>query len=220
MRAYKYLSKQFGLKSLCERRLKQSRIHELNDPFELRPYDLTDRNVRNSFMLMREQLGRENGLICFSSSWRDPVIWAHYADKHYGLCLGFEVPEITGDGDHDIAKRVTYISKPLPFPSDFLSLPLAKKKVVSDTIPFTKFEHWAYEGEIRIWGRLSNEEDGTHYFEFEERMRLVDVIIGERCTLKRDAIIRALGTHAEGVKIMKARASYNNFEMVEDEKWS
>ncbi|MGH9500452.1 MAG: DUF2971 domain-containing protein [Terriglobales bacterium] len=217
MRAYKFLSKQFGLKSLYERRLKQSRIRELNDPFELRPYDISEPMARSAFNAVREHFDRENGLICFSASWRDPVIWAHYADKHYGLCLGFEVPEITGDDDHDIAKRVGYISQPLPFPSDFQSLPLAKKKAVSDTIPFTKFEHWGYEGEIRIWGRLSKEEDGIHYLEFEERMRLVEIIIGERCTLKRHDIIRTLGTHVDGVEIRKARAAFDRFEMIEDE---
>jgi hypothetical protein len=217
MRVYKFLSKRFGLKSLYERRLKQSRVHELNDPFELRPYDMTDRDARYAFMALREHLDRECGLVCFSSSWRDPVIWAHYADRHCGLCLGFEVPDITGDGDRDIAKRVEYISEPLPFPPDFLELPLEKQKVVSDATPFTKFKHWAYEGEIRLWGQLSNEEDGNHYFEFEERMRLVEVIIGERCTLGRDAIMRALGAHADGVTVRKARAAFDRFEMVEVE---
>jgi hypothetical protein len=42
MRAHKFLDKHFGLKSLYERRLKHSQIHELNDPFELAPYDLTE----------------------------------------------------------------------------------------------------------------------------------------------------------------------------------
>src|SRR5689334_11048149 len=117
MRAYKFLNKHFGLKSLYERRLKQSRIHELNDPFELAPYDLTDTMLRWAFLDMREQLGRVNGLVCFSASWQNPVIWAHYSDQHRGLCLGFEVPELTGDGDKDIAKPVDYIRAPLEFPA-------------------------------------------------------------------------------------------------------
>jgi len=46
MRAYKFLNQQYGLKSLYERRLRRTRINELNDPFELRPYDLTNPKVR------------------------------------------------------------------------------------------------------------------------------------------------------------------------------
>ena len=126
MRAYKFLDAKFGLKSLRERRLKQSRIHELNDPFELTPYDLTEPTLRWAFLAMREELGREHGLICFSGSWSDPVLWAHYSDKHRGLCLGFEVPKITGDGNRDIAQAVEYITSPLKFPPNLASLPPAE----------------------------------------------------------------------------------------------
>jgi hypothetical protein len=37
MRVYKFLSEHFGLKSLYERRLKISRLYELNDPFDHTP---------------------------------------------------------------------------------------------------------------------------------------------------------------------------------------
>jgi hypothetical protein len=219
MHVYKFLNKQFGLKSLYERRLKQSRIDDLNDPFELAPYDLSDPAVRRAFLSVREFLGQENGLICFSASWQNPVLWAHYADKHQGLCLGFEIPKITGDGDKDIAKKVTYISRPLHFPREFLDLPDSRKLKCVDRIPFTKFEDWAYEREIRMWGRLSNEEDGLHFFEFEDRMRLVEVRIGASCTLPRAAIIRTLGTSVGEIRIVKVRAAHNRFAMVPDDEW-
>jgi hypothetical protein len=219
MRVYKFLNKQFGLKGLYERRLKQSRIHELNDPFELAPYDLTDPAVRHAFVSLREGLGQENGLICFSGSWQNPVIWAHYADKHQGICLVFEIPPITGDGGRDIAKKVTYISRRLRFPSEFLSLPQSRQLRYVNRILFTKFNHWAYEKEIRVWGRLSNEEDGLHFFEFENRMRLIEVRVGASCTLTRSAIIRALGTSATETKVVKVRAAHNKFAMVQDDGW-
>jgi DUF2971 family protein len=219
MRVYKFLSKRFGLKGLNERRLKQSRIHELNDPFELAPYDLTDPAVRHAFVSLRDSMVQENGLICFSASWQDPVIWAHYADNHQGICLGFEIPKITGDGGKDIAKRVTYISRPLRFPAEFLALPQARQLKYVDRIPFTKFRHWAYEKEIRVWGRLSNEEDGLHFLEFEQRMRLVDVRIGASCTLNRSAIMRTLDASASEIRVIKVRAAYNRFAMVQDDGW-
>jgi hypothetical protein len=217
MRAYKFLSKQFGLKAVYEGRLKQSRIHELNDPFDLAPYDLTDPTTRRAFRAVQEGLGAEAGLVCFSESWNNPVIWAHYGDQHRGLCLGFEVPEITGDGDRDVSKRVDYITTPFQFPSNFLELPFAEKKKHSDRIPFTKFVDWGYEREIRIWGLLRNEEDGLHFFEFnDDRIKLVEVIIGARCTLRGGDITRALGTRFSDVKIRRVRAAYDKFEMVED----
>lgn len=53
MRAYKFLDQKFGLKSLSERRLKISTLHDLNDPFELLPYEMSSerfilRSLRHS----------------------------------------------------------------------------------------------------------------------------------------------------------------------------
>jgi hypothetical protein len=32
-------------------------------------------------------------MLCFSRDWHNPVQWSHYADKHRGICLGFDVPD-------------------------------------------------------------------------------------------------------------------------------
>jgi len=62
MRAYKFLDAHFGLKSLYERRLKPSRISDLNDPFELVPYDLTDPVFRQTFLQTRDQMDEDRGV--------------------------------------------------------------------------------------------------------------------------------------------------------------
>jgi hypothetical protein len=46
MRAYRFLNEKFGLISLREKRLKISLLDDLNDPFELLPYEMTDPNRR------------------------------------------------------------------------------------------------------------------------------------------------------------------------------
>lgn len=149
MRAYKFLNAKFGLDGLRKKRLRQSRLHELNDPFELTPYDLTNPSVRQTFLQTRQEVGEGRAVVCFSSDWCDPVIWAHYSDKHRGLCLGFEIPEIKGDAENDESAYVSYIEKPLCFPAKFLELEDQKRFEVVRTILFTKFKHWEYEHEIR-----------------------------------------------------------------------
>jgi hypothetical protein len=218
MRAYKFLNEEYGLKSLRERRLRQSRIHELNDPFELTPYDLTEPELREAFLKTRDDIADDKGMVCFSADWRDPVIWAHYSDKHYGICLGFELPEITGDVENDESGLVSYIRNPLSFPSNFEERPDLKRFEIVRKVLFTKFKHWAYEKEIRIWAPLQNEADGHYFLEFDEKLRLVEVVIGARCKLTQSEITHALGSLAGEVKIIKARAAYNRFEMVEDVK--
>jgi hypothetical protein len=64
---------------------------------------------------------------------------------------------------------------------------------------------------------LQSEKNGLHFLEFDEKLRIVEVIIGASCTLPRSEITPALGASASEVKIIKARAAYDRFEMVEDE---
>jgi hypothetical protein len=216
MRAYKFLNEEFGIKSLRERRLKQSRVNELNDPFELTPFDLTDPAIRNTFFQTREDLSKEKGVVCFSSGWRDPVIWAHYSDKHRGLCLGFEIPNPKEEVD-DESGCVRYIEKPLHFPADFSELGDTERFEIIRKILFTKFINWEYEHEIRLWAPLAREEDGLHFLEFNETLRIVEVIIGARCALPRSEITQALGALASDVTIITADVAYDRFEMVKSD---
>src|ERR1700722_1039161 len=152
MRAYKFLNEKWGLAALNEKRLKLSRIFDLNDPFELTPFNLTDDDIRDAFFKTRDDVAKERGLLCFSSGWNDPVIWAHYSDKHRGLCLGFEIPELKVDAENDECGKVDYVGMPLPFPRAVFEEPegSASYEVVR-RILFTKFKHWEYEQEIRMW---------------------------------------------------------------------
>lgn len=147
MRVYKFLDAHFGLKSLYEKRLKISRLDELNDPFEFLPFELRNQKQRWAARATAQELGEKHGILCFSSCWTDPVIWAHYSDKHKGLCLGFEIP-----GDSQITRAVEYVSERLPFPDP-------PTLADSYAMLFTKFKHWAYEQEIRVWVQLNDKEE-------------------------------------------------------------
>jgi hypothetical protein len=206
MRSYKFLNAHFGLKSLYEKRLKLSTIDDLNDPFELLPYNLADRKHRWAVHETRKQLAAGRGVLCFSVHWRNPVIWAHYADKHKGLCLGFEIPE-----DKNILKVVKYVSKRLPFP-------IPPKLSDAEAMFFTKYSSWRYEREIRIWAALNDEEDGLYYCDFDDTLRLVEVIAGARGTVPKSAITRALGSLHGEVLLTKSRAGFTRFEIVRDER--
>lgn len=76
---------------LIQRRMKLSRFHELNDPFEMKPHSLADTEMRRITALLEREYFPHKGLLCFSDNWRSPVMWAHYADKHRGVCLGFDI---------------------------------------------------------------------------------------------------------------------------------
>jgi hypothetical protein len=107
---------------------------------------------------------------------------------------------------------------PYLFPLNFKELSDSEHDAFARKAIFTKFEHWLYEKEIRVWGPLENEDNGLHFVPFGENMRLTDVIVGQRCQVPKVEILSALGPLVGEVKIIKARAAYNKFEMVEDEE--
>jgi len=204
MVAYKFLNEHFGLKSLSERRLKISTLGDLNDPFELLPYEMSDRNLRRVLRETRDEATRRRGILCFSADWIDPVIWAHYSDKHKGLCLGFEIPD-----EH--CKKIKYVSQRL-------TLPACPTLADADALLFTKYINWRYEQEIRVWAALNEKEDGLYFSYFGEALRLIKVIAGARCTLLESEVAQALGPLTENVGVIRARAGFRKFEIVKDRR--
>lgn len=203
IRVYKFLCAHFGMKCLREKRLKISTLDDLNDPFELLAFEQTDKAKRKHFREARKTWAASRGLLCFSADWSDPVIWAHYSNKHKGLCLCFEVPDI-------VVRPVTYIDK---------RLPLTESINIDDASAwlYTKYENWAYEKEMRCWTDLTTPSDGLYFMDFGERLRLVEVIAGARCELAKDEILKALRPR-EDVEVIKARAGFRGFEIVPDKR--
>jgi len=93
MRAYYLTGSQFAVSNLALRRIKIARFADLNDPFELLGVDIGNKEHRSAFRATKDQLNESKGLICFSKSWSSPLMWGHYAEKHTGICLGFDVPD-------------------------------------------------------------------------------------------------------------------------------
>lgn len=202
MRVYKFLSCKYGLKAIRERRLKISEVRSLNDPFELIPFDLSDPTLRQGVIKSREEIGRDRGLLCFSRSWENPVLWAHYAESHRGLCLGFDVPD------------------ELPHPIDYVTIPIQLKEVdfgTANQMLFTKYDHWRYEDEVRIWSTLEEKTGSYYFYKFNEKLRLVEIIVGAGSPVSRRRLIQVLGHHQDGVRISRARLANNAFRVIEDE---
>ena len=224
-RAYKFLEKQFALKTLYERRFKIATLEELNDPFDLVPFDLSNPSLRQAMLATRSKLGQKVGLVCFSAKYSDPVIWSHYCNKHTGICLGFDIHETEDPNAPYEGRRINpvqYIDAPLAFPLNFKQLdPAGQNRVVLDML-YNKFRHWAYEQELRLWAYVSDEEDGIRYVNFEDSVtRLVEVIVGAKCTVPKKAIERALELGKfNDVTIKKVRPAPKGFCMEDDPNWT
>ncbi len=107
MRVYNFLTCENALDDISKRLVKISSLADLNDPFELMSVELPDREMRKAFKATKDYLNRHFGVICFSKRWSNPVLWAHYADKHRGICLGFDVPD-------SLIEEISYSGRRLP----------------------------------------------------------------------------------------------------------
>lgn len=163
-----------AIASLALGRLKVSRFSDLNDPFELLGVNLGDRAVRKAFRATRDQLNENQGLVCFTRDWKNPLMWGHYAEKHTGMALGFDVPR-------DMLTEVTYAEKLFDLKLD----PVTKRpqKGTVDKLIATKFRDWKYENEFRLFVQLDHDEaeGGLYFVPFSENLRLREVVLGPRC---------------------------------------
>jgi hypothetical protein len=205
MRVFHFLNEEYGLKDLRERRLKIALIMELNDPFEFLGPELSDRAKRRDLLDAKKTLAKEHGLLCFSGGWRNPVHWSHYGDKHRGLCLGFDVPD-------EMLKQVVYVTARSKWP-ETLTEDFAKAFL------FTKFAHWSYEDEYRVFTTLEEQENGVYFAEFSDQLKLRQVIVGAESTTTRADITEALGDLADGVEAFKARVGFRSFRVVRNQKY-
>jgi hypothetical protein len=196
VRVFHFLRSEHGLNNLRLGRLKVSQLDDLNDPFECFSADLSERKDRESFMRMKSHLASISELICFSRGWSNPVMWSHYAERHRGVCLGFEVPS-------EGLIPVRYISRRKKLCINELSIAKTKELLA------TKHSHWRYEDEVRYFRPLSQpEEDGRRYAKFGSDLRLTTVIIGSCSSLSRAEVEEALGTRKREVDLFKARLAF------------
>ena len=206
MRVYKFLSSEFALKDIREHRIKISEIHDLNDPFELIPFDLSDPDFRRGIIKSRDEMNRR-GVLSFSSKWNNPLLWSHYADKHKGICLGFDV--VAAD------ENTIYVE----YANERLPPPLKLDASFALNLLRTKFAGWEYEGEVRIFATRDTEENGYYYANFDGNgLVLREVIVGHRCCVERGQIIGLTTSYPaqEQIEIMKARLSFTTFMVIEN----
>jgi hypothetical protein len=87
---------------------------------------------------------------------------------------------------------------------------------------YTKFRHWAYEQELRLWAHAAEEEEGICYVDFQDGVtRLAEVILGADCTTPKKAIERVLQMGGfKDVTIRKMRPAREGFCMEDDPDWT
>lgn len=217
---YRFLAAEWALKTLSERRLRASRITELNDPFEWRIGTLAETPElaeagRKAFDDFVTRINDQWGIISMCAVASDPVVWSHYADSHKGIALEF-------DHDRDTGLHAVTYSHALPIfdVSRLLSEAFENQNAYINATLRTalgrKSLTWGYEREYRAHLDLTKcDEDNGHLFTSIPDDFLKRVILGIRCKTTIEEVEEALQAGGfKNIPVVRARMSETAYEIL------
>ncbi|MEW5251216.1 DUF2971 domain-containing protein [Microbulbifer discodermiae] len=213
---FKYGKLDYLQTTISESTLKFSNATEFNDSFEnkyqlrisrsRRPIDIYDfGRARSVYEEIKEHLERTK-ICCFSKDPTLPLMWAHYAANHTGVCYCFKQGDLFDSKSYK-SDQVRYSSVP---PKIYVieneTRKFSLKKQIFDTI-LTKSSVWQYEQELRFF--LESKDSIHHY----DRGALEAVILG--CKMDNESIAKTTEFIREHNK--KKGASVSVYHAVESE---
>lgn len=188
-----------------EQRMKVSLFPDLNDPFELASHNIGSKGVRAKLRAYTAEASKRFGLICFSDNWKSPVMWAHYADKHKGVCLGFDIND-------DYLTPIQYLEGRTLHCFD-KEAPVNSEQFI-DQMLYHKAQEWSYEREIRAIVLLDGPQRSMYHIPFGLNLQLREIIIGCRNLLSPRDLEPFILAQETSVQIIKARPAFKRFDMV------
>ncbi len=133
--------------------------------------------------------------------------------KHRGMCLGFDLSD-------ELIEEVKYTKDRLPIrfvdgdPAKGLEEPFVRELLT------TKYEHWGYEEEIRVFVGLDPAEiqGNSFFYPFSNKLQLAEVILGPLCELPISEVRGLVRGSYDRVRVYKARLAFKWFTVVPDER--
>lgn len=95
---YRFMDERWGLEAIMFRRFRVSRLMDLNDPFEWR-FGIEGHDPQKEAEALKwaedyaEKVHKFTGVLSYSGTASQPVLWSHYANKHRGLALEVKHPK-------------------------------------------------------------------------------------------------------------------------------
>ena len=217
MRVYHFLCAKYAISNLQKKEMKISTFGDLNDPFEFLNCEMANKDFQDAINKTRAEIYNYCGVICFSKNWSNPLLWSHYADKHKGICLGFDVR----DDKLDQLVKMDYINN-----KKELCYELEKEvgqnqrndeaeEIIMKKLLVSKFKDWEYEDEVRMFAQLDEKDKDNHGKYFVDTSNILDlkqVIIGVRCD-KTIEDIKICVEGYTGIEVIKARLDFETFKV-------
>jgi hypothetical protein len=217
---YRYLPWDSAIKTIEGKSFRVSRIVELNDPFEWVPgldpvkpeaadcakWCMVD---MNGFL---KEMNDNVGILSFSESIHEPVLWSHYADSHRGIA--FEVDIITPK-----LRKVKYTNERPVIDPRWINDQNEESRLLDILKKFwyRKSPGWAYEKERRVAIELNTcrTSNGMFFLDIPtDYLNLKRVILGARCNLGMSYVRRALDLNGfDNVGVVQAKQCNKTYDI-------
>ncbi|MFB9077781.1 DUF2971 domain-containing protein [Flavobacterium procerum] len=105
------------------------------------------------------------GIYSLSTSFKDKLLWAHYANSHKGFCIEYDLDKLVDSYIYESKSHfpVLYNEKPTELELGNISETSARDNSLLQKIFACKSKEWEYEKEYRI---VTND-SGLHNYDFE-----------------------------------------------------
>ena len=195
------------MKQLVSEKLWLSRKNNLNDPMDLMMLNTNKLSCEEKDYYY-ESINNKYCL-CLTSTYRNPPMWAHYANSFSGYCIGFK--PIYGAN----IKPINYVTNLLELTEEYklffsllqsgdlisasqLNSIFEKPKQTLDlmrlcnTMFYSKTKDWAYEKEYRIIEpcHVEDDEAGRLFLVSELGLRVSEIILGLKCSEENKAVMQ------------------------------
>jgi len=216
IRLYRFLSATSALKTIERKTFRVGRVSEFNDPFE---WKLGITNIvpqgeaiaRTAQDLVLRSMNAQFGVICFSDTPEDPVLWSHYADHHRGMAL------VVDHWVTDQLYKVVYSDERPTLDLNHLSSPDHQAYVsgVLKRLLAHKSKGWSYEREYRVFADLAtcSVSDGSYFLPIPSNF-LMKVILGFRCEIDEAYVRRSLDVVGfNDVEVVRAKDDNESYKI-------
>ena len=128
---------------LPELEIRISTFDKVNDPFELLGAIQGGKVGHRDFAWLKNHWTETVGFVSFSDNWKSPLMWAHYASNHTGVCLGIDVKPKK-------ILKMEYQPRRVALEFDLKKFETAADGELMERLTAIKFQDWAYEHEWRV----------------------------------------------------------------------
>jgi hypothetical protein len=160
---------------------------------------------------IHEELARhyERGVCCFSSTYRNGLLWSHYGAEHRGLCIGYDLVR----EPRPVLSKVVYGGTRIIKTSTLLAAIVKGDKDAQASVDrdmlLRKARGWSYEREWRLIGKQGVQ---------DSPLRLKEITFGLRCPPSvMHAVVEALKDRRQPVRFFELYEIHGSYRLARRE---